>query len=48
MKNKHSLYASFGIITCIVFFYASMTGWAVWDSIQTKKWGPRGHSLVHK
>ena len=38
----------YGTGICLLFAYASYTGWIVSDSVKTGKWDPRGQSAYHK
>lgn len=40
-------YLVFGTVVCLVFVYASYTGWSVWDSASAGQWGPQGQQGVH-
>jgi len=45
MKQAFLIY---GTIICLVFAYATHSGWTVTDSLTSGKWGPQGHSAYHK
>lgn len=38
----------YGTAICVLFAYASYSGWTVSDSIKSGQWGPQGHSKYHK
>lgn len=45
MKKAFIVY---GTTICLIFAYASYTGWTISDSVKSGKWGPQGHSVYHK
>jgi hypothetical protein len=41
-------FAIYGTVICLLFAYASYSGWLFTDALHSGKWGPRGHSAYHK
>lgn len=42
------LFLVYGSVICLVFAYATYTGWTVMDSVRAGRWSPHGHSAYHK
>jgi len=38
----------YGTAICLIFAYATYSGWTIADSLKSGKWGPKGHSAYHK
>jgi hypothetical protein len=41
----------YGSAICLIFAYATYTGWDVWGSLKSGDWGPKGQnhqSTYHK
>ena len=45
MKKAFIVY---GTAICLIFGYASYSGWTVSDSVKSGKWGPQGQNAYHK
>jgi hypothetical protein len=38
----------FGTVICLLFAYATYTGWTVTDVFTSSHWGPAGQKSYHK
>ncbi len=41
-------FIAYGTAICLIFAYASYTGWTVTDGLKSTKWAPAGNNVYHK